>query len=64
MTQTTENDPAQLRADIHKSLTERMEWFMARYDVVKIYAFHPGSERVYLGDKANDVKGIGAHRSR
>ncbi len=55
MTQPTETDSALLRANIQKGLAERMAWLMARYDVVKIYAFHPGSERVYLGDKAKQV---------
>jgi len=55
MTQSTEADPAQLRADIHKDLAERLEWFKVRYDIVRILAFQPGSERVYLGDKIKQV---------
>lgn len=55
MTLSTETDPAQLRADIHKALIERLEWLDARYDIVNFFAFQPGSERVYLGDKAKKV---------
>lgn len=55
MMQSIEADPAQLRADIHKALTERLEWFDAHYDIVRILAFQPNSERVYLGDKAKQV---------
>jgi hypothetical protein len=55
MTQSTETAPAQLRADIQKGMVERLEWFYARYDVVSIYAFQPGSDPVYLGDKSKMV---------
>ncbi|AOW14179.1 hypothetical protein LPB72_06345 [Hydrogenophaga crassostreae] len=51
MTQSAETDAAQLREEIHNALVERLEWFKARYDIVKFFAFRPDSERVYLGDK-------------
>lgn len=55
MTQSAETDAAQLRAEIHKALVERLEWFKARYDIVNFFAFQPDSERVYLGDKAKQI---------
>lgn len=55
MTQSAETDAAQLRAEIHNALVERLEWFKARYDIVSFFAFQPDSERVYLGDKAKQV---------
>lgn len=41
-----------LRAEIHHTLVERLEWFDGRYDVVNFFAFGPDSPRVYLGDEA------------
>jgi len=55
MTQSADTDPAQCRADIHKVLVERFDWFKARYDIVNYLDFGPGSKRVYLGDEANRV---------
>lgn len=56
MTQSDEIDPMKLlRADIHKALAERLEWFNARYDVVSHFVFKPGSKRVYLGDRVKQV---------
>lgn len=55
MMQSTEADPLQFRADIYKALVERLEWFKARYDILRIFAFEPDSEHVYLGDKAKQV---------
>ena len=55
MTQSTDTDPAQLRADIQKGMSECLELFNARYDVVRAYAFQPGDDRVYLGDKLKKV---------
>lgn len=55
MTQATETDSAQLRADIQKGIIESLKWFGARYDVVGAYAFQPGSDAVYLGDKSKKV---------
>lgn len=48
-------DPAQIRANIEKSLIERLEWFDARYDIINLFDFQPGSKRIYLGDKAKHV---------
>lgn len=55
MTQHTETAHAQLRADIQKGMVDRLEWFDARYDVISNYAFQPGSDSVYLGDKSRMV---------
>lgn len=55
MTQSAEIDAVQLRADIQKAMVERLEWFDARYEIANMFAFRPGSERVYLGDKAKQV---------
>lgn len=55
MTQSIETDPAQLRADIHKVLAGRLDWFKANYDIINFFGFGPGSERVYLGDKSKQV---------
>jgi hypothetical protein len=56
MTHSAEVDPAEvLRTKIHKAFIERHEWFEARYDLVSIFAFGPGSERIYLGDKDNRI---------
>ncbi|MDO5624003.1 MAG: HNH endonuclease [Pseudomonadota bacterium] len=52
MTQYTETAPAQFRADIQRDIVERLEWFCSRYDIVSLYAFQPGSDAVYLGDKS------------
>lgn len=51
MTRTSEVDPVEIRAEIHKLLSERVEWFDRHYDFVGHHAFGPGSERVYLGAK-------------
>lgn len=55
MSQSTESAPAQLRADIQNGMVERLEWFDARYDVASNYAFQPGSDPVYLGDRSKMV---------
>lgn len=55
MPQTSDLDPAENRAEIRKSLIERVDWFARRYDIVSRHAFGPSSERVYLGDKTKQV---------
>ncbi|BEP62339.1 hypothetical protein GmRootV213_28930 [Variovorax sp. V213] len=55
MTQLFETDPTQLRAEIHKALFERLEWFKRHYDIVGHHALGPNSQRVYLGDKTKRV---------
>lgn len=50
-----ETDAAQLRAEIHNALVERLEWFNARYDIANFFSFQPGSEHVYLGVKARQL---------
>ncbi|CAJ3178191.1 Uncharacterised protein [Burkholderia pseudomallei] len=55
MTQHSEIDPSQLRAEINTALAERLDWFNRHYDIVGHHAFGPNSERVYLGDKTKRV---------
>jgi len=55
MTQTSEIHPAEIRAEIHKLLIERVDWFDRHYDVVSHQAFGPGSEKIYLGEKAKQA---------
>ncbi|MBU9438389.1 hypothetical protein KTE91_25200 [Burkholderia multivorans] len=55
MVQNSEIHPAEIRADIQKSLIERVDWFGRNYDVISHQAFGPGSEEVYLGDEAKHV---------
>lgn len=40
---------------IHKDRTQRLEWFIARYEPIKVFVFGPGSARFFLGDKAKQV---------
>lgn len=55
MTPPDETDSTQLCAEIHNTLVKRLEWFKARYDIISFFAFGPGSERVYLGNKSKQV---------
>lgn len=55
MMQSAETNATQLHAEIHNGLDERLEWFEARYDIISFFAFGPGSEHIYLGDKAKQA---------
>lgn len=55
MTQFSETDSAQRRAEINNILDKCLEWFEARYDIISFFGFRPGSKRVYLGDKAKKL---------
>lgn len=55
MTTSSDTDPAQLRAEIHKGFIERLNWFKRHYDIVGHHALGPSSERIDLGDKAKRI---------
>lgn len=55
MTQLPKSDPTQLRAEIHRTLDARVDWFTRHYDIVSHHALGVNSDRVHLGDKAKHV---------